>query len=68
MPEANFRFLTRLHYWAADVVTHGTEAPFGEHEIDYILFIRANVKHTPNPVRAPRCPCVQLAAEPPPPL
>lgn len=33
-----FKFLTRLHYWAADTVTHGPKAPWGEHEIDYILF------------------------------
>jgi farnesyl-diphosphate farnesyltransferase/isopentenyl-diphosphate delta-isomerase type 1 len=33
-----FRFLTRLHYWAADTVTHGPDAPWGEHEIDYVLF------------------------------
>jgi len=36
----NFKFLTRLHYWAADVLTHGTDSPWGEHEIDYILFIQ----------------------------
>lgn len=30
-------------------VTHGKEAPFGEHEMDYILFIRAKVEVTPNP-------------------
>lgn len=35
-----FKFLTRLHYWAADVVTHGADSPWGEHEIDYILFCR----------------------------
>jgi isopentenyl-diphosphate delta-isomerase len=35
-----FKFLTRLHYWAADVVTHGAASPWGEHEIDYILFYR----------------------------
>lgn len=23
LPIANFKFLTRLHYWAADTVTHG---------------------------------------------
>jgi isopentenyldiphosphate isomerase len=35
-----FKFLTRLHYWAADTVTHGaTTAPWGEHEIDYVLFL-----------------------------
>lgn len=35
---SRFKFLTRLHYWAADVVTHGAKSPWGEHEIDYILF------------------------------
>lgn len=34
----NFKFLTRLHYWAADTVTHGPKSPWGEHEIDYVLF------------------------------
>ncbi|KAL7528387.1 hypothetical protein ACHAXR_002418 [Thalassiosira sp. AJA248-18] len=34
-----FKFLTRVQYWAADTVTHGVESPWGEHEIDYILFI-----------------------------
>mmetsp|Transcript_1913 Transcript_1913/g.3454 ORF Transcript_1913/g.3454 Transcript_1913/m.3454 type:complete len:798 (+) Transcript_1913:81-2474(+) len=33
-----FKFLTRLHYWAADTVTHGGKSPWGEHEIDYVLF------------------------------
>mmetsp|Transcript_8260 Transcript_8260/g.17842 ORF Transcript_8260/g.17842 Transcript_8260/m.17842 type:complete len:760 (-) Transcript_8260:164-2443(-) len=33
-----FKFLTRLHYWAADTVTHGPDSPWGEHEIDYVLF------------------------------
>ena len=33
-----FQFLTRLHYWAADTVTHGKRAKWGEHEIDYVLF------------------------------
>jgi len=44
-----FKFLTRLHYWAADVGTHGADSPFGEHEIDYILFIQADVDVKPNP-------------------
>lgn len=39
LPIANFKFLTRLHYWAADTVTHGTKSPWGEHEIDYVLFL-----------------------------
>lgn len=38
--QAKFKFLTRLHYWAADTVTHGARSPWGEHEIDYILFIQ----------------------------
>ncbi len=44
----DFKFLTRLHYWAADVVTHGKTSPWGEHEIDYILFIQKNVTLSPN--------------------
>jgi isopentenyldiphosphate isomerase len=40
VPLAKFKFLTRLHYWAADTVTHGPQSPWGEHEIDYILFIQ----------------------------
>eukprot|EP00729_Bicosta_minor_P004148 gene4148-15763_t len=49
LPVDDFRFITRLHYWAADVVTHGPDAPFGEHEIDYILLIKAKVDAKPNP-------------------
>lgn len=40
VPVDSFKFLTRLHYYAADAVTHGPNAPWGEHEIDYILFIQ----------------------------
>jgi isopentenyl-diphosphate delta-isomerase len=40
----DFKFLTRLHYWAADTVTHGPEAPWGEHEIDYVLFATVDNK------------------------
>jgi farnesyl-diphosphate farnesyltransferase len=40
----DFKFLTRLHYWAADVQTHGEHSPWGEHEIDYILFIQKDIK------------------------
>eukprot|EP00578_Thalassiosira_sp_NH16_P016712 CAMPEP_0181114146 /NCGR_PEP_ID=MMETSP1071-20121207/20722_1 /TAXON_ID=35127 /ORGANISM="Thalassiosira sp., Strain NH16" /LENGTH=793 /DNA_ID=CAMNT_0023198225 /DNA_START=21 /DNA_END=2402 /DNA_ORIENTATION=- len=39
-----FKFLTRLHYWAADTVTHGKKSPWGEHEIDYVLFITVSSK------------------------
>ncbi len=49
VPLKKFKFLTRLHYWAADVVTHGKKSPWGEHEIDYILFIQADVDVNPNP-------------------
>jgi len=38
VPVEGFKFLTRLHYWAADTVTHGKGSPWGEHEIDYVLF------------------------------
>ena len=41
---SDFKFLTRLHYWAADTVTHGKEAPWGEHEIDYVLFATVDKK------------------------
>jgi isopentenyl-diphosphate delta-isomerase len=35
-------FIKRFHYWAADTVTYGPEAPpWGEHEIDYVFFYRA---------------------------
>ncbi|EKX30763.1 isopentenyl diphosphate isomerase [Guillardia theta CCMP2712] len=50
VPIEDFKFLTRLHYWAADVVTHGPASPWGEHEIDYILFIQVkDVELKPNP-------------------
>ena len=59
VPISKFKFLTRLHYWAADVVTHGPKAPWGEHEIDYILFIQADVKMKPNPEEV-TSPCLSL--------
>lgn len=37
LPLENFQFLTRLHYCARD----GPEGEWGEHEVDYILFLRA---------------------------
>ncbi|KAH6659365.1 NUDIX hydrolase domain-like protein [Truncatella angustata] len=37
VPFDNFRFLTRIHYKAP------SDGKWGEHEIDYILFIKANV-------------------------
>jgi isopentenyl-diphosphate delta-isomerase len=44
----DLKYLTRLHYWAADVVTHGPQSPWGEHEIDYILFAQKNITINPN--------------------
>lgn len=49
LPASRFKFLTRLHYCAADVATHGPQSPWGEHEIDYILLARADVALAPNP-------------------
>ncbi|GAX82867.1 hypothetical protein CEUSTIGMA_g10293.t1 [Chlamydomonas eustigma] len=46
----SFRFLTRLHYCAADKATWGPMAEWGEHEMDYILFIQVpKVTLNPNP-------------------
>lgn len=44
LPHDKFKFLTRLHYWAADTVTHGKKSPWGEHEIDYVLFFTVKSK------------------------
>ena len=35
--EQQFKYMGRVHYWAADTVTWGPNAPWGEHEIDYLL-------------------------------
>ena len=47
--EESIKYLTRLHYWAADKETHGELSKWGEHEIDYVLFVQADVSHYPNP-------------------
>ena len=44
LPAEKFKFLTRLHYWAADTITHGFDSPWGEHEIDYVLFFTVQDK------------------------
>jgi isopentenyl-diphosphate delta-isomerase len=36
------RFITRFHYWAADTLTYGKDAPWGEHEVDYVLFYQTD--------------------------
>jgi isopentenyl-diphosphate delta-isomerase len=43
VPLDKFRFLTRIHYKAP------SDGKWGEHEIDYILFIKANVDVAANP-------------------
>lgn len=43
VPFEDFRLLTRIHYKAP------SDGKWGEHEIDYILFIKANVDVNPNP-------------------
>ncbi|KAL0029304.1 hypothetical protein WJX79_008998 [Trebouxia sp. C0005] len=48
LPLDRFKFLTRLHYCAADEETYGPKAEWGEHEIDYILFVKADVDVAPN--------------------
>ena len=45
-----FKYLTRILYFARDEVTYGAEScPWCEHEVDYILFVRAEVQMSPNP-------------------
>ncbi|KAF2494255.1 isopentenyl-diphosphate delta isomeras-like protein 1 [Lophium mytilinum] len=43
VPLDDFKFLTRIHYKSP------SDGKWGEHEIDYILFIKANVDIEPNP-------------------
>ncbi|GMH68559.1 hypothetical protein TrST_g11984 [Triparma strigata] len=51
--KSRLKFLTRLHYWASDSVTHGPLSPWGEHEIDYVLFYQLKpsevITINPNP-------------------
>jgi len=46
VPFEGFHFLTRIHYKAP------SDGKWGEHEIDYILFIKADVDLAPNPNEA----------------
>ncbi|KAG8921558.1 isopentenyl-diphosphate delta-isomerase idi1 [Tulasnella sp. 417] len=43
VPPDNFQYLTRIHYLAP------SDGVWGEHEVDYILFITADVTVNPNP-------------------
>lgn len=38
LKHSDIQFVSRFHYWAADVQTHGSSSPWGEHEVDYVLF------------------------------
>ena len=49
VPLEKFKYLTRLYYCARDIKTWGSNAEWGEHEIDYILFIKAHVDLRPHP-------------------
>ena len=49
VPHDDFRFVGRYHYWAADTLTYGSEAPWGEHEIDHILLMQKDVGLDINP-------------------
>lgn len=40
VPHDDIQFVSRFHYWAADTKTYGAEAPWGEHEVDYVLFLK----------------------------
>ena len=42
LPHDEIVFVSRFHYWAADTVTYGPDAPWGEHEVDYIFFLKRN--------------------------
>ena len=55
VPLQGFRFLTRLHYCAADTHTWGPQAEWGEHEVDYILFIRVRDRMPAYPNMHARC-------------
>ena len=49
VPLESFRFWTRLHYCAADQGPDGQPTGWGEHEMDYILGIKADVMLRPHP-------------------
>ena len=39
-----FKYMGRVHYWASDTVTWGKRAPWGEHEVDYLLLLQLPYK------------------------
>lgn len=48
IPLDNYRFLTRLHYCAADPGPGEATWRWGEHEMDYILVVRADIQTRQN--------------------
>jgi isopentenyl-diphosphate delta-isomerase type 1 len=40
------QFITRYHYWAADTITHGPNTFWGEHKVDYLLFLQLDTNDT----------------------
>ncbi|GMH44008.1 hypothetical protein BSKO_11942 [Bryopsis sp. KO-2023] len=48
IPFEKFKYLTRLQYCAADEIKPGAKESWGENEMDYLLFIKADVEVTPN--------------------
>lgn len=42
LPIQDFQFISRFHYWASDTHTYGLDTTWGEHEIDYVLFLQCN--------------------------
>jgi isopentenyl-diphosphate delta-isomerase len=60
VPLENFEFLTRLHYCAKD----GPDGEWGEHEVDYILFLRAKLTDSNNGMSTNTAATVPLAPHP----
>lgn len=56
------QFISRFHYWAADTITYGKDTPWGEHEIDYILFLQSDstIPVRPNPDEVQDCMYVSI--------
>ena len=48
LKHSDMTFVSRFHYWAADVQTHGPFTSWGEHEVDYILFCQLSQRPTLN--------------------
>lgn len=49
VPLDEFKYLTRVHYCAPSTLAGGEHSGWGEHEVDYILFIQKDLKVAPNP-------------------